>query len=495
MGLNLRRLKSVDFYRKIPTDLSEASVSGAILSVAATVLILFLLGSELTGYMRVESESTLIVDRSAHGELLRINFNISFPTLSCEFATLDVSDAMGLKRLNLTKTVRKLPITEDLVRAGVYVDDVAHADPKYDEEHPGFQYEDVNLSIPLTSENFEATLKLYDVVVVNFFAPWCPWCQRLAPTWEAATEAVHAKYPETDGRIRFAKVRGQSLEAPRRRRLRSGDDVRAVSVLAGAYLPTFYPPCPLHPTPTYRKGSDEVERNGRKEHESYYGNRTKHALTLLADSLAESAGLPHSQTPPGVQKATKSPGCNFAGFVLVKKVPGTLHFVARAPGHSFDYVNMNLSHVVHYFTFGNKPSPRRRASLAALHPLGLSEDWADKLREQGFSSSNNGATYEHYMQVVLTSIQPRGRHESWFDAYEYTVHSHTYGAEEHSSAKFTYSMSPIQIVVTERAKPLYHFLTAICAVIGGVFTVMGIIDGMVHQVNKITKKMELGKQG
>jgi thiol-disulfide isomerase/thioredoxin len=44
-------------------------------------------------------------------------------------------------------------------------------------------------------------------VVVNFYAPWCPWCQRLEPTWEAVTQDVHAKYPDTDGRIRFAKAR------------------------------------------------------------------------------------------------------------------------------------------------------------------------------------------------------------------------------------------------------------------------------------------------
>ena len=37
----------------------------------------------------------MVVDRSAPDELLRINFNISFPALSCEFATLDVSDALG----------------------------------------------------------------------------------------------------------------------------------------------------------------------------------------------------------------------------------------------------------------------------------------------------------------------------------------------------------------------------------------------------------------
>ena len=40
----------------------------------------------------------------------------------------------------------------------------------------GFQYEDVNISQPLTEAIWEATAKRYDVLVVNFFAPWCPWC-------------------------------------------------------------------------------------------------------------------------------------------------------------------------------------------------------------------------------------------------------------------------------------------------------------------------------
>jgi hypothetical protein len=54
-------------------------------------------------------------------------------------------------------------------------------------------------------------------------------------------------------------------------------------------------------------------------------------------------------------------------------------------------------------------------------------------------------------------------------------------------------MSPIQLVVTERPKPLYHFLTSFCAVIGGVFTVAGIVDAMVHGIGKIKKKVELGE--
>ena len=40
----------------------------------------------------------------------------------------------------------------------------------------------------------------------------------------------------------------------------------------------------------------------------------------------------------------------------MKKVPGTLHFLAKSPGHSFDFAAMNLSHIVHHYYFGAKPA-------------------------------------------------------------------------------------------------------------------------------------------
>ena len=55
---------------------------------------------ELGSFLALETREELVVDRSAQGELLRINFNISYPALSCEFATLDVSDALGTVRLS-----------------------------------------------------------------------------------------------------------------------------------------------------------------------------------------------------------------------------------------------------------------------------------------------------------------------------------------------------------------------------------------------------------
>jgi len=136
---------------------------------------------------------------------------------------------------------------------------------------------------------------------------------------------------------------------------------------------------------------------------AYYGDRTREALDEMADNLAAQAGPPHHVE--GVGKTSKSPGCNFSGFLLVKKVPGTMHFGARAPGHSVDHLNMNMSHFVHHFYYGTLPSPRRRRALAALHPLGLSDDWADKLRGRSFMSPSAGATYEHYAQVRWGGLQ------------------------------------------------------------------------------------------
>lgn len=86
-----------------------------------------------------------------------------------------------------------------------------------------------------------------------------------------------------------------------------------------------------------------------------------------------------------------------------------------------------------------------RQALAKLHPLGLTDNWADKMATSRFWSLNQQVTHEHYLNVVLTSIEPRSRSTGSYDAYEYTVHSHAYTSDDIPSAKFSYNMSPIQV--------------------------------------------------
>lgn len=57
-----------------------------------------------------------------------------------------------------------------------------------------------------------------------------------------------------------------------------------------------------------------------------------------------------------------------------------------------------------------------------------------------------------------------------------------------------YDLSPMMVQLTEYQRSLTHFLTGVCAIVGGVFTVAGMVDGMLYHSHKaLKKKIELGK--
>ena len=48
--------------------------------------------------------------------------------------------------------------------------------------------------------------------------------------------------------------------------------------------------------------------------------------------------------------------------------------------------------------------------------------------------------------------------------------------------------------LSQERSSLSHFRTSVCAIVGGVFTVSGLIDSFIfHGARAIKKKMELGK--
>eukprot|EP00252_Welwitschia_mirabilis_P004334 TRINITY_DN14664_c0_g1_i1.p1 TRINITY_DN14664_c0_g1~~TRINITY_DN14664_c0_g1_i1.p1 ORF type:complete len:484 (+),score=84.52 TRINITY_DN14664_c0_g1_i1:274-1725(+) len=481
MMLSTSKIKSIDFYRKIPRDLTEATLSGAWLSILAALIMMFLFGMELSNYLSISTTTDVVVDRSLDGEHLRIDFNISFLALSCEFASVDVSDILGTHRLNITKTVRKFPINRDMQLAGpeYHPGPIPHLLSHGDHERES----DDDLgegAIVLNGRNFDKYAHDYSILVVNFFAPWCTWSNRLKPSWEKAAKIMQERYhPEEDRRILLAKVDCTlEIDLCRRHHIQGYPSIRI-----------------------FRKGSDVRESHGHHEHESYYGDRNTDSLVMAMEALVASIS-PNKplalEDKSGIASSTKRPApktgaCRIEGFVRVKKVPGNLIISAHSGSHSFDAAAMNMSHVVSHFSFGKKLSSKMLNELERLSPhVGKN---TDRLSGKQFIAEHDNVTIDHYLQLVKTEVLPYKAFKSTgsLEQYDYTAHSSMMQTTAVPVSRFHFELSPMQVLITENSKSFSHFLTNVCAIIGGVFTVAGIIDSMLHNVMRMLKKIELGK--
>ncbi|KAM3302507.1 protein disulfide isomerase-like 5-4 [Capsicum chacoense] len=474
------KIKSVDFYRKIPRDLTEASLSGAGLSIVAALSMMFLFGMELNNYLAVSSTTSVVVDKSSDAEFLRIDFNMSFPALSCEFASVDVSDVLGTNRLNITKTIRKHSIDKHLRPTGSEFHSGSTTTALKHDEEDDEEYGEGSVS--LNGHNFDRVTHHYPILVVNFFAPWCYWSNRLKPSWEKAATIMRERYDlESDGRIVVAKVDCTvEVDLCRRNHIQGYPSIRI-----------------------FRKGSDVRDDHGHHDHESYYGDRDTDSLVKMMEDLIAPIKL-ESQMNTSDNSSTKlatglkrpapvTGGCRIEGFVRVKKVPGNLVISARSAAHSFDASQMNMSHVISSFSFGKTITPKVMRDIKLLLPhLGLSHD---RLNGKSYITnprdSTENVTIEHFIQVVKSEVMTR--HYKIVEEYEYTAHSSLVHSIHVPEAKFHYEPSPMQILITENVKSFSHFLTNVCAIIGGVFTVAGILDSILHNTMRIVKKVELGK--
>ncbi|KAG5546406.1 hypothetical protein RHGRI_018552 [Rhododendron griersonianum] len=499
--ISMHKLKSVDFYRKIPRDLTEASLSGAGLSIIAALSMIFLFGMwiafsfafcwfsvsllavinypifiaplsstgfiatprtmELSSYLKVSTGTSVIVDKSSDGEFLRIDFNIRygvmtiilFPALSCEFASVDVSDVLGTNRLNITKTIRKYPIDSNLRPTGSeYLAGVTSRVIKHDDEVDEEYSED---SVILNGHNFESVAHRYD--------------------------------PEMDGRIVLGKVDcTEQADLCRRHHIQGYPSIRI-----------------------FRKGSDLREDHGQHDHESYHGDRDTDTLVKTMGNLVAPIPLESQRLAlENVQDDAKRPaplvgGCRIEGFVRVKKVkfhvevPGNLVISARSGAHSFDASKMNMSHIISHLSFGKKITPEVMRDMRRVVPyLGGSHD---KLNGRHYITntldSNANVTIEHYLQIVKTEVITRRTlyENKVVEEYEYTAHSSLVHSLDIPVAKFHFQLSPMQVLILENSKSFSHFITNVCAIIGGVFTVAGILDSILHNTMKFVKKVELGK--
>lgn len=62
-----------------------------------------------------------------------------------------------------------------------------------------------------------------------------------------------------------------------------------------------------------------------------------------------------------------------------------------------------------------------------------------------------------------------------------------YGEDDVPEARFSYDLSPMSVAITTNGKPWYEFVTSLCALVGGTFTVFGLLSGFLNMILKPKK--------
>ncbi|KAI5084366.1 hypothetical protein GOP47_0000535 [Adiantum capillus-veneris] len=189
-------------------------------------------------------------------------------------------------------------------------------------------------------------------------------------------------------------------------------------------------------------------------------------------------------------KEEEGEGCNVYGSLEVNKVAGNFHF---APGKSFQQSNMH----VHDFLAFQKESFNVSHKINELsfgpHFPGVVNPLDKAVRNQTTSSG----MYQYFIKVVPTVYKDIRGQKIQTNQFSVTEHFKTVEVGMGRSLPgvfFFYDLSPIKVNFNQRTTPFLHFLTNVCAIVGGVFTVFGIIDAFVYHGHRvIKKKIEIGK--
>jgi len=198
-----------------------------------------------------------------------------------------------------------------------------------------------------------------------------------------------------------------------------------------------------------------------------------------------------------IEERALKEGCQIYGYLEVNRVGGSFHI---APGKSFiiNHIHVhdvnpfastdfNVTHQINHLSFGQKLD-LDSVDAGALNPL----DGVEGIAEKG------AMMFQYYIKIVPTTYtQSDG---SYFPSNQFSVTRHSKvvsvmaGEGGMPGVFFSYEMSPVMVKYSRKEKSLGHFLTGLCAIIGGVFTVAGILDKLIYNSSRlIEQKIELGK--
>ncbi|PWN51353.1 DUF1692-domain-containing protein [Violaceomyces palustris] len=176
------------------------------------------------------------------------------------------------------------------------------------------------------------------------------------------------------------------------------------------------------------------------------------------------------------------PACRIYGSMEVKRVTGNLHITTLGHGYwSWEHTAhelMNLSHVVHEFSFG------------PYFP-----EIAQPLDSSVEVTNEHFAVFQYFVSVVPTTyIDARGRKlkTNQYSVTDYTrVIQHGQGVP---GIFIKYDIEPLTMTIHERSTTLTEFLVRLAGVLGGIWVCVGFAFRVTNRIGRVAKEVASGKE-
>jgi len=400
-------------------------------------------------------------------------------------------------------------------------------------------------AISLDRSTLQFARNEYKYLFVDFYASWCSHCKDLAPTWETFAEvmldAADLALSTTEERYHSEDYTDEEYEAALQlaKPVFVGkvdcvdhlDLCREQNIRAYPTLRMFHSGKVIQ---DYRgdrtilkltKFVQDIEsRYAEHEDHKILGDLHEHAQDRMGidqndvaaneDASAEEKdwaknierekrkrhGRHHPQEPSkrgddvvDNWKDEEHPGCQLFGYLMLDRVPGNFHIQARSSSHDIAPHMTNVSHIIHSLSFGDPVVQRQlqQGRQISSSNTKLPSDVLNKIspmNENVYVSHQLHEGFTHYLKVVTTNL-PQGMGFGYQNrvkrAYQILQNSQLayYRNDIVPEAKFMYDLSPISVSYRESGRHWYDYLTSLMAIIGGTFTVVGMLEGSIRAVS------------
>lgn len=182
-----------------------------------------------------------------------------------------------------------------------------------------------------------------------------------------------------------------------------------------------------------------------------------------------------------VWSSSEHPGCEISGTLWLNRVPGHFHVEAQSSAHDIDPRVANLSHVVHHLSFqSHDGSKGKKRAYWNSNRLEVFDKATAPLDNSFYVLDKPHESWHHYLKLVSTNT----------DHYHVTpTHQLAlYRDDRITEAKFILDISPIAVHFRTERRPWYDYITSILAIVGGTFTVVGMVEWWIESTARSLKR-------